>query len=132
MVTKSCAFTFVVILLTLPIYAYAQHMNDPGAPCRGVGPEVKFTSCLFNASQKADMHLQQTVQNIQEKMPGSHLEQLQQMEKTWVLYKNSFCDAEYALYDGASGGPPAHFACLEALTRHHEDELKAAYGRYLD
>ncbi|KXV76124.1 hypothetical protein AD954_13240 [Acetobacter cerevisiae] len=78
------------------------------------------------------MHLQQTVQNIQEKMPGSHLEQLQQMEKTWVLYKNSFCDAEYALYDGASGGPPAHFACLEALTRHHEDELKTTYGRYLD
>lgn len=58
MVTKSCAFTVVATLLTLPIYAYAQHMNDPGAPCRGVGPEVKFTSCLFNASQKADMHLQ--------------------------------------------------------------------------
>lgn len=132
MVTKAFALTLVATLLTLPAYAYAQHMNDPNASCRGVGPESKLTHCLYNAAQNADTHLQQTFQSIQGKIHGSDLENFQKMEKMWVLYKNSFCDAEYALYDGGSGGPPAHFACLEALTRHHEDELKTAYGRYLD
>lgn len=119
-------------LVAVPVSGFAQHMNAPDAPCRSVGPNSVFTHCLSDAARQADARLAQAEKRIRDTLPAASLDDFQNAEQDWERYKNGLCDAEYHLYDGGSGGPAAHFGCLEALTRHHQSELETVYGRFME
>ena len=119
--------------------AQGQHMNAPEAPCQNVGSGATQTSCLVAATQAADAALNRTYEQIIAVLAkigidrtgapaNANVQRLRRAEQAWLVYRDTSCDAEYALYNGASGGPPAHMACLEALTRHRVTELDATYG----
>lgn len=78
--------------------------------------------------KSADENINQTYAKIRQVIEGADRDRLQRSERAWLAYRDTFCDGEYGLYGGGTGGPPARFACLEALTRHHEADLKIAYG----
>lgn len=118
------AFAFMVGATS----ASAQHMNEPNAPCRNVGSGAETTNCFAAAQKAADNNLNRTYGKIRKVLEGAELDRLQQSQRAWLTYRDGFCESEYDLYGGGTGGPTTRFACLEALRRHHEEDLKAAYG----
>ncbi len=111
-----------------PTAATAQHMNQPDTPCFEARSGAELTACFAKAAQTADARLNDTYAAIVKALAPEDRDRLQAAERAWLAYRDRFCDGEYGLYGGGSGGPSAQQACLEALTRHHEAELKAGYG----
>lgn len=85
-------------------------------------------ACFGTAAELADADLNRLRQDIVAVLDTRDQAHLRETERAWLVYRARFCSAEYDLYAGGSGGPTARLACMEALTRHHGAELKAAYG----
>lgn len=123
---KSQAFAAIVaaFLAVGAIPAAAQHMNAPEGPCAS----TVSATCNKQALETSDRDLNRLYHDVSTMLRPADRERLQQLERSWISYRDTFCAAEYALYAGGSGGPAARFACLDALTRHQIGELKSAYG----
>ncbi|WP_336945892.1 lysozyme inhibitor LprI family protein [Asaia sp. HN010] len=116
--------------------ADAQHMNEKNTAYSqcvdNVG--VEADNCLSAARDKEDAALNKDYRKIitllEKAAPPRLVERdaLKQAERSWIVYRDKFCKAEYALYEGGSGGPIANIACLEALTRRHHEDLLAGFG----
>jgi uncharacterized protein YecT (DUF1311 family) len=82
--------------------------------------------------ETAEALLEKTYSEIERVLDAADLKRLRETEQSWAGYRDQFCTAEYELYGGGSGGPTARLACIEALTRHHIDDLNDAYGWRVD
>ena len=106
---------------------FAQHFNATDAPCRGIAQTAALADCLGRAAQASDTRLNRIYSRL---VPGLSVDQRDRLkiaEQRWIEYRDAFCDAEYRSFEGASGGPPARLACVEALTRHHATELETMF-----
>lgn len=119
----------VVILASLGAGApaHAQHMNAVDSSCRSAGTGADQSNCFNLAAQKADADLKAIYQRILGVLAGRDRQKLQSAERTWLMYRDQTCAAERDLYEGGTGGLATYPACLEAVTRHRIDDLKAAY-----
>lgn len=130
---KLACLTFGAALLgVVPTAASAQHVNLPDAPCRAPQAGAALTDCLGGAEKAADAALNETYSKTMGVLEAGDRDRLQTSERAWLTYRDTFCDGEYGLYGGGSGGPAARLACMEALTRAHEADLKAAYGWHVE
>lgn len=129
MFTSKILYSLAVIAAVLGAgsLAQAQHMNAPDAPCKEAGSGADQASCLSRAAKKADADLNGAYQRIAAVLSAKDRQNLQNAERTWLLYRDQTCAAEHDLYGGGTGGNSAYPACLEAVTRHRIAELKSAY-----
>jgi uncharacterized protein YecT (DUF1311 family) len=124
-------FLFLAVLiplLAMTHQVHAQSMNAEDGPCRTVVVTSELTQCLDLALKKADAKLNETYGHVQRVLTPESKKELVEAQEFWVKYRDATCDAEYKLYEGATGGSPAHLACLEAETRAREASLLRSYG----
>lgn len=115
--------TWLVIGLITP----ARSQNDNGV-CDGNTAEV--TACLVEHYKTADADLNAVYQKAIKSATGyspTDLVNLKDVQRKWVAYRDAVCEAEFALYQGGTGGGPAKFGCLWRITDQRTHDLKEAY-----
>jgi uncharacterized protein YecT (DUF1311 family) len=118
----------LISLLTLVHGVHAQSMNAENGPCRGVVVTSELTQCVYQAREKADAKLNETYGQVMRVLTPGERKDLVQAQRLWIKYRDATCYAEYKLFGGGTGGPPARMACLEAETRAREASLLRSYG----
>lgn len=114
-------------MIAHPTVAIAQRWDADDAPCKSAGSGVDTVNCLWAAYRSSDKALNDTYSRITSVIANNEKKQLQNAEKAWITYRDLECAAEKSMYGGGTAGLTAYPACLEALSRHREAELKAAY-----
>lgn len=114
---------FLVIALTAASSPVAE---DP-SPCFAKGQTYEIATCLGEARARADAELNQLYGKVMSVLEGADKARLQKAERAWLRYRDAMCDAEYGLWGGGTGGPPAHLACLDRETRRRTAELRQLY-----
>jgi uncharacterized protein YecT (DUF1311 family) len=111
--------------------SFAQHMNAKDGPCQELYG-AKQTACFYEASKKSDAEMNQLYQRVQTVVDGDELVKLKAAQRLWIQFRDANCSAEYELYFGGSAAPMVKLACIEAVTRHREEELRVMYGWRLE
>lgn len=125
----------IAAALVLVVYAFqpalAQHVD---VACKGVSVTSELVECLETALKASDSKLNETYGRVQSVLAPrkDDLKNLGDAERAWIHFRDLTCDAEYRLYGGGSGGPPAKVACLEAQTRNRNSDLLTTYGWLLE
>ncbi len=114
-------------MLAAPAEVSAQSVNDPVAPCRPAGTTYATVQCLDAALRLEDQALGALSTRIAAVLDGHEKARYNAAERDWGAYRVSFCDAEYRLYGGGTGGPPTRLACQWALARDHVTALHRSY-----
>ena len=123
---------FATIGVGCPAASLAQSMNAKGGPCVEAASTADTASCFDKAYRAADRDLNALYGRILKALAPDEERALVQAERLWVQYRDATCNAEYALYGGASGGPPTRLACLAAETRARHASLLRSYGWRLE
>jgi len=118
---------YCCLLFGLPAHCLAQHMNATDAPCRNSVVTTDLAQCLDQAARSAEGDLNETYQTISKYLTVDERPALVAAERLWLRYREASCSAERSLYGGGTAQGPAFLACMEAETRHHTAELRAAY-----
>jgi uncharacterized protein YecT (DUF1311 family) len=101
--------------------------TDWKAPCWNAGTTVDIENCFTESNKRADADLNRVYAQIMSVLEADDRNRLQKAERLWVAYRDAACDAEYNLWNGGTGGPPAAMACNYAETRHHLSYLRTTY-----
>jgi uncharacterized protein YecT (DUF1311 family) len=125
---RNALFFGLILSFALVREAHAQSMNAQDGLCDGVVVTSDLTQCFVLAWKKADAALNRTYGQVQHALAMEDRKRLVEAQRLWIAYRDATCDAEYRLYEGATGGPPARLACLEAETRAREASLLRSYG----
>ena len=118
-------FRFLSILL-FAIGASATQNDEAKCCCTTYDVSV----CLSTVNQKVDAEhdvIYQKALSASHRFGDKAVTYLVDAEKQWSTYKNAECEAEYALWDGGTGGPNARAVCIIRLTRLRTDELRRRY-----
>jgi len=110
------------------VSAYAQHMNEADAPCRGIVQTYQLSKCLSDASKEDSEHLKEIYRDIQSVLSISEKSKLEISQDYWNKYSKNECDAESMLYDGGTGRVPALLACDDAMLRQRISTLKVGFN----
>ena len=97
------------------------------AACWKGGTTVAIERCFANSGKRSDADLNRTYAQIRSVLEAGDRQRLQKAERLWVAYRDAACSAEYGLWGGGTGGPPAEMACIDGETRHHLDYLRTTY-----
>lgn len=113
-------------------------------PCDKANTQMEMNQCSWAEYRKADAHLNaiyqklmaslesnladaQKVNDAQRKSAEMEVQNLKAAEKAWIGYRDAHCAAAKQLYDGGSIVPTVYANCMQLLTNHRIEELKAAY-----
>jgi len=105
----------------------AQAFNDPAAPCRSASTTYDMVHCYADALGREDKTLNTLYSRIVRVLNGPERTGLVNAERAWVSFRDSQCSAEFALYGGGTGGPPAELVCRWKLTRERTASLRQSY-----
>jgi uncharacterized protein YecT (DUF1311 family) len=97
------------------------------AQCENAGTTANTTSCMSNEYKKADAELNRIYKIAFKGLDPKEADNLKKAQRAWIIYRDAQCDAEYAKWEGGSGGPSAHLGCLVRLTRLRTRELHKTY-----
>jgi uncharacterized protein YecT (DUF1311 family) len=117
-----------IILGSVHVRAVAQHMNDPGVPCNKSSSTAEEASCFQRASESADNELNRIYARVRSVLKPEERNDLMDVQRVWLKYRDLTCAAEYKLYDGGAGGPVTRLACLAAITQERIATLTITYG----
>lgn len=124
--------TFVAFLaLTLASSAAAAAADDmrvgADAPCWNSGTTVDIVTCFAASRAQSDADLNRTYAQIVSVLDADDRQRLRKAERAWLVYRDAACEAEYRLWNGGTGGPPAQLACIDGETRRHLAYLRRTY-----
>jgi uncharacterized protein YecT (DUF1311 family) len=97
------------------------------AQCENAGNTADTANCISRAYDKADTELNRIYKLAFTGLDAKATENLKKAQRAWIIYRDAQCDAEYAKWDGGSGGPSAHLQCLYSLTQFRTRELHKTY-----
>ena len=97
------------------------------AQCENSGTTAATTNCIAHEYEKADAELNRIYKLAFKGLDPKEADNIKKAQRAWVIYRDAQCDAEYAKWDGGSGGPAAHLGCLARLTRLRTRELHKTY-----
>ncbi|MCU1331560.1 MAG: hypothetical protein JWM08_552 [Candidatus Angelobacter sp.] len=123
---KNRAIFFFPILFFL-IFSATAFSRTVLAQCENAGTTANTTTCMSNEYEKADAELNHIYKLAFKGLDPKQADNLKKAQRAWIIYRNAQCDAEYAKWDGGSGGPAAHLGCLVRLTRLRTRELHKTY-----
>jgi uncharacterized protein YecT (DUF1311 family) len=98
------------------------------AQCENAGTTAATTNCIAHEYEKADAELNRIYKLAFKGLNPKEADNLKKAQRAWVIYRDAQCDAEYAKWDGGSGGPAAHLGCLYRLTQLRTRELHKTYA----
>jgi len=107
-------------------------MNAKDSPCQDQPGGAEQAACFQSAFQKSDAAMNLLYQRVRGVVDGTEFLKLKKAQQLWIQYREASCSAESELYAGGSAYSMVKLACLEALTRHRTEELKAMYGWRLE
>jgi uncharacterized protein YecT (DUF1311 family) len=105
----------VLLLLALCGAAHGQ--------CEDRVVTLALSTCLRGELKKANVELNRVYGSTMKKLDGGDLERLRKAQRVWLAYRYAQCDAEYQLWGGGSGGPPALLQCQLKLTQSRTKEM---------
>jgi uncharacterized protein YecT (DUF1311 family) len=129
---RSAFFCILICLLLLAQKGYAQSTGTASNPCKGIVVTSDLVQCLDRALKRAEAGLNRTYTQVQQVLNPKEGEELVSAQRLWIQYRDATCQADYDLYEGATGGPPARLACLDAVTRARKANLQRSYGWLLE
>jgi uncharacterized protein YecT (DUF1311 family) len=104
----------------------AQHAEDP---CKGEENQTNLNLCAQQNYQKADAELNATWKKLLEHLTYDEIDQLREVQRIWLKFRDAECAFEVAPFDGGSIVPMIQYGCLQRLTeertRHLKDLLSA-------
>lgn len=115
------------LLSSASIAAPPESGDGISVPCWNGGTTAGIQRCFAESGSKANADLNRTYVHIMSVLPADDRRRLQKAERLWVSYRTATCDAEYQLWNGGTGGPPAEAACIDTETRHRLDYLRTTY-----
>lgn len=77
------------------------------------GAEIELWDGLLNASYKS---LQENDKQNDANSGGNRAIALRDMQRAWIVFRDTTCNYEYAQWSGGSGAGPAYAACLMHMT----------------
>jgi len=98
------------------------------AQCENAGTNADITNCIAHEYEKADAELNHVYKLAFKGLNPKEAYNLKKAQRAWVIYRDAQCNAEYAKWDGGSGGPAAHLGCLYRLTQLRISELHKTYA----
>lgn len=125
--TPTFAIAVLVLGSGIAVASKGDEATGANAPCWKSGATVDIADCFAKSGKQADTDLNRTYAQIISVLDTADRQRLQKAERAWVAYRDAACEAEYALWEGGTGGPPAELACIDAETRHHLIYLRATY-----
>jgi uncharacterized protein YecT (DUF1311 family) len=114
----------LVVLLGVPVNA----TQDDETNCCCTTAETSV--CISKILRKIDMDLNETYQRSLKKaalFSRQDEENLKNVERKWVAYKDEACKAESGLSQGGSILPNIYGLCVIKLTKRRIADLKSAY-----
>ncbi|WP_206241903.1 lysozyme inhibitor LprI family protein [Novosphingobium terrae] len=118
-------------MILAPLFLLAatptQAFNDPAAPCRSASTTYDMVHCYADALGREDKTLNTLYSRILRVLSGPERTGLVNAERSWIGYRDTQCAAEFSLYAGGTGGPPAELVCRWKLTRERSAWLRQSY-----
>lgn len=114
-------------------------------PCDKANTQMEMNQCSGDEYGKADAHLNAVYQELvaflkktladtqkandaqQKANAEAALQKLKSAEKAWMVYRDEHCSAAKQQYEGGSISPMVYANCMQLVTNHRIEELKAAY-----
>ena len=127
MQTLTLAIAVSVLGSGVAVASTGDEATGVDAPCWKSGTTMDIANGFAKSGKQADTDLNRTYAQILSVLDTADRQRLQKAEKAWVAYRDAACEAEYALWGGGTGGPPAQLACVDAETRHHLSYLQVSY-----
>jgi uncharacterized protein YecT (DUF1311 family) len=115
------------MLLLLSVSCAILFSGDIFGQCDNAGTNAAITNCMSGEYQKADAELNRIYKLAFKGLNAKEADNLKNTQRAWIAYRDGQCDAEYAKWEGGSGGPAAHLACLYRLTQLRTRELHKTY-----
>jgi uncharacterized protein YecT (DUF1311 family) len=129
---KSAIYSALILAFIFCNHCHAQQMNAPDSPCKNAVITVAASNCFAMEWKKQDMILNAFYASVLKHLDKEDGDKLRIAQRIWLQFRDANCSAEYSLYDGGTGGPPAKLACMEAVTRRRVLELHSMYDWILE
>jgi uncharacterized protein YecT (DUF1311 family) len=145
-------FAVIIILLSSSAPSQTQESEKSQTPsqassnpCDRVNTQTEMNQCTGDEYRKADAHLNAVYQkllaslkkNVADAQKANDaqrkgnvedaLQNLKAAEKAWLVYREGHCAAAKQQYEGGSISPMVYANCMQLVTNHRIEELKAAY-----
>lgn len=114
----SLLLLFLVPVTALPTFAQCDDKNYS---------TTDMVKCLVAANQKADADLNSIYRKTLRALPAGDATLLRKAQRSWLIYRDAHCDAEYKLFAGGSIAPVNYGMCKLALTRRRSKEIEDTY-----
>lgn len=105
-------------------------------PCGSASSQTDMNLCYGEQYRKADARLDTVYSKLLGASSEGHskdqklnepVQHLKAAEHAWLTYRDLHCSAAREQYEGGSLAPTVWAVCMETVTRHRIEELKAAY-----
>ena len=97
------------------------------AQCDDAKTTLQINECFAKELKKANAELDRVYRSTAKDLDPADAELLRKAQSAWVAYRDAQCEAEFALWDGGTGGPAARMACKLELTHQRIKEIQNTY-----
>lgn len=92
-------------------------------PCEGE-TQLEMNLCAAENYKKADAELNKTWKLLIANLLDEEVEELREVQRLWLRFRDAHCDYEAARYEGGSIQPLIRYTCLQTLTETRTEQLK--------
>ncbi len=118
-------FLFSCLVSFFPVYAQAQGHSSF---CGKIDSTAASQECLKKHLESAQKRLNEVYQKLAGSLEGEKLAELKDLQKTWLLYRDSECMWEAARPETPSLKRVNELSCMARVTEDRADLLTIAYG----
>lgn len=108
----------LILLATSPVTS-ALAENE----CSGARNQREINACYTNVYQQADRALQSTYDSLRKKLLPESAAKLRDAQRTWVAYKESWCDLQTTAVKNGTMYPTVLAQCLTEITNQQRERL---------
>jgi uncharacterized protein YecT (DUF1311 family) len=99
------------------------------AQCEDAKSTLQINDCFARELKKADAEINRVYQSTMNKLQPDDAALLRKAQRAWLAYRDAHCEAEYAFWDGGTGGPAARMSCKLELSRQRTAEIQNTYQK---
>lgn len=136
-------FGIVAVILLFVTLGSSQQRTSPergcepqADPCASASTQTDMNLCHGEQYRKADTHLNAIYRRLmdvfsenasKDQKQNEPIQKLKATEKAWLTYRDLHCSVARDQYEGGSMAPMVWAICMETVTQHRIEELRAAY-----
>lgn len=78
---------------------------------------MALNECATAEARRADAELNRVYRETMTRHEGAAAARIRAGQRTWIAYRDAWCEAASSLYEGGSMRPMVHDFCVADLTR---------------